>query len=1147
MAENAGDKTEDQPSPVQAKASFTILKPTPPPAQEPTSMQNNDTSASQEPVAKLTKALEGLEVEEECSDAQDMALDEFLVNALKNRQERIFLLKLDREFCSFINNPSQPQLEFPTLNGYYRMMVHKVANYFKLTRIVDPSQKIILFKTESSAIPPLRISDLAEEEDEQPVKMMKVLKRNPGRSSSGSATPDGASEPELETDSPRREGNDESSHGTNRSRVSNGRKSGAGSRHTDDQDERDGRQPSLPNSRDVSRSTSPSPSVTISNPDPNARQSGKGLRPKAKQSKTDLAAECADVRRRKSTTSNASSSSSGTVKTPVGLTRTISSSSSQDGFQSPSPGMTLTESPSNGTPSKGYDYFAPNPNPNSGSVSPMSNGPRASYTYPQSGGHKQHRNYSGPATHNGGGPGGMGYNNTQSNSGFMKGMNAPIFVPKKPYPKHGQINNHQNTNPYNNGPMPGYPSGPPNLPHTFNNNNSNSGNNHYTQQLHPNPASPWSDRSGPPGQDGPNFYVQQDAMHGSSSQPSSQGFNYPNAPNQFSQPGPSIHPSYNNQHQYHQHHLSNNHPNNHHHVSQRGGRRNQSSQPYYQHHNHPRTNPQMHNSPQHPPHHAGNFNGPPPRDDFTYNQGPQSSMRYNRGYDSNPSHPSSQQYAPDFYPTHGMSVDPSIGSNMHPGFQGHQISSGEAPQSGQRYPYNHKGPYDANWGQAPGHPAGQGYDQSNTLYNPAAQPGQGGKKPYKNYHSIPPVNQQQFSSTMGGPQNVMSQALPGVGPGGIGGNGAITHYDIERRPPKSAELFDPNGPQPSSGGGGGGQGEYGNSGRYQGSSDGGYMNGQDGLTMGGERQPQGHRGSFHGQYQSQPGAHYNQTTSQATHAPIAMNRSYSSSSSSAGYSGGNTSSPGPHAGKKNHNLLYDYSVPTMPYDGNVKSTSEADKAPALGHILEIFGYDAQDDIFEDLALPAGSKVRRLKPANKEVLGQVLVVFKNANLASEALSTFQEGKSTWMNPEAKLHFESSCPTSEEGETVKATESEEGEEQHSVESAAAAVPSTRLQHRFNVKIWTPVLVNSVTPLKATQPQLSSSPSNDSTNNNNNNNNSAGSVSSNGAAQPEDGEEKVQEDVVSGTFPSTASTAAVSSLPSPTLQRENDPGSVILDASS
>ncbi|KAG0269487.1 R3H domain-containing protein 1 [Linnemannia exigua] len=1233
MAENAGDKasrpyflagkdpittepssqtstTEDQPASVQAKAPFTILKTIPPSAQQDPAAftQTDDSSSSQEPVAKLTKALEGLEVDDDSNDTQDMALDEFLVNALKNRQERLFLLKLDQEFCSFINNPSQPQLEFPTLNGYYRMMVHKVANYFKLTRIVDASQKIILFKSDMSAIPPLRISDLAEEEDEQPVKMMKVLKRNPGRPSSGSATPDGSSEPERKpmsikereeayakararifqedgpakpkspsenselivstdspsastagADSPKREGIDESPHGAKGNRITNGKKSAAGSRQAEDQDEREGRHPSLPNSRDVSRSTSPSPSVNISGCDPSVRQVGKGLRPKAKQSKTDLAAECADVRRRKSTTSNASSSS-GTIKTPIGLARTISSSSSQDGFQSPNPGMPMTESPtvnspSSATPSKGYDYFAANPNSNSGSVSPMSNGPRASYTYPQAGAHKQQRNYSGHPNHNGGGSGGMGYNNAQSNSGFMKGMNAPVFVPKKPYPKHGQINNLQNPNPYNNGPMPGYPTGPPNSTHAFNNNsnNSNNGSNHYTQQPHLNSSLPWSERSGPPGQDGPNFYAQQDPMHGNSSQSTPQGFNYSNAPNQYSQPGSSMHTSYNNQHQF-PHHPSNNHPNNHHHTSQRGGRRGQPSQPYYQHHNHSRTHPQMHNSHQHPPHHGGNFNGPPIRDDFNYNQGPQSSMRYNRGFDGNPNHPSTQQYSPEFYPAHGMPIDPSNGPNMYPGFQGHQISPGEAP-NGQRYPYNHKGPYDTNWGQGPAHSAGQGYDQSNTLYNPLAHPMQGGKKPYKNYHSVPPVNHQQFPSTMGGPQSVMSQAIPGVGSGGIGGNGAITHYDVERRPPKSAELFDPNGPQPSGGGSGGGgggggnQGDYGGSGRYQGSSDGGYMNSQDGSMMGGERQSQGHRGSFHGQYQAQSGPHFNQVTSQPTHAPIAMNRSYSSSSSSAGYSGGNTSSPGPHAGKKNPGLMYDYSVPTMPYDSGVKSTAEADKPPALGHILEIFGYDAQDDIFPDLVLPAGSKTRRLKAANKDVQGQVLVVFKNATLASEALSTFQEGKSTWMSPDAKLHFEASTSSDgsdgagevesekkEEGSSVSAVTEADAE----VETEGEVVPSTRLQRRFDVKIWTPVLVNSVTPLKATQPQLSGSPTNDSTNNNVGAGSSCASSRSNGTGdRSENGESKELE----GASASSSAEAVLQKSSSSSSQS----GAVILDESS
>ncbi|KAF9928069.1 R3H domain-containing protein 1 [Linnemannia zychae] len=1184
MAENTGDKTEDQPSSVQAKV-LSILKPTPLHTQEPTSTLGNDNSVAQDPITKLTKSLEGVDIDEDSNDAQDMALDEFLVNALKNRQERIFLLKLDREFCSFINNPSQPQLEFPTLNGYYRMMVHKVANYFKLTRIVDQSQKIILFKTESSAIPPLRISDLAEEEDEQPVKMMKVLKRNPDRVSSGSVTPDGTSEPErkpmsikereeayarararifqedipakskspnegadpitspdasLSTttgiDSQRRESNDDISQNKN-TRSTNGKKLGSGSRYVDEQEDREGRQPSLPGSRDASRSTSPSSSVAMSSSDLSTRHTGKGLRPKAKQSKTDLAAECVDVRRRKSNTSNASSSP-GTVKTPVGLARTISSSSSQDGFQSPSPGMPLTESPSvnspsSATPSKGYDYFAPNPNSNSGSVSPMSNGHRSSYTIPQPSGHKQqHRNYNSHSGHNGGGSSGIGYsNNAQSNPGFMKGMNAPVFVPKKPYPKHGQAINHQNLNSYNNGSMSSYQTGPPNLSQTFSNNNNNntSINNTslYTQQPSHNSnnsASPWPERGGPSGQDGPNFYIQPDTMHGSPSQPSSQGFNYPNAPNQFSQPGPSV---YTNQHQYHQHHPSNNHSNNHHHISHRGGRRGQSSQPYYQHHSHARTHPQLHNSQQqHPSHHGGNFNGPSLRDDFTYNQVPQTSMRYNRGYDGNLNHPSQPQFTPEFYPSHSMS-DSSNGSNIYSGYQSHQTPSSEATQSGQRYPYNHKGPHDANWSQGPIHPAGQGYDQSNTMYNLPTQAGQGGKKPYnKGYHSVPPINQQQFLSTIGSPQNV----IPGMGPGSIGGNGTIPHYDIERRPPKSAELFDPNGPQPSSSSGGGSQGDYGNSGRHQGSVDGGYMSGQEGSMGGSDRQPQGHRGSLQGQYQSQPVLHYNQAISQPTHTPIAMNRSFSSSSS-AGYSGGNTSSPGPHAGKKNHNLIYDYSVSNMPYEGNIKSTStDTEKAPALGHILEIFGYDAQDNIFPDLALPAGSKMRQLKATSKDAPGQVLVVFKNAILASEALCAFQEGKSTWVSSESKLHFETAMSAGKDSQSVdsskKGVQEVEGGNSPELTTESITEHTTRIQQRFNVRIWTPVLVNSVTPLKAVQPQLSSSPSNDLTSSSNSANTSSNNIS--GTVRLDNSNDKDNEDGGDSTLAKDPETVTLDESP-------------------
>ncbi|KAI8603508.1 hypothetical protein EDD21DRAFT_368886 [Dissophora ornata] len=110
--------------------------------------------------------------------------------ALKKRQDRLFLLKLDRDFCNFIENTSQEELEFPWLNSYYRMMIHRSAIYFQLARKVDPLHKrITLSKTEHSAIPILRFCDLVEEEDEadekeggqsstEPsIKAIKVLKR----------------------------------------------------------------------------------------------------------------------------------------------------------------------------------------------------------------------------------------------------------------------------------------------------------------------------------------------------------------------------------------------------------------------------------------------------------------------------------------------------------------------------------------------------------------------------------------------------------------------------------------------------------------------------------------------------------------------------------------------------------------------------------------------------------------------------------------------------------------------------------------------------------------------------------------------------------------------------------------------------------
>src|ERR1700744_6110706 len=106
------------------------------------------------------------------------------------------------------------------------------------------------------------------------------------------------------------------------------------------------------------------------------------------------------------------------------------------------------------------------------------------------------------------------------------------------------------------------------------------------------------------------------------------------------------------------------------------------------------------------------------------------------------------------------------------------------------------------------------------------------------------------------PQNMM-----GVSSGGPG------QYDIDRRPPKSAELFDPDGPQPGS------VGHHPNNRSHSFHDDGGMS----------ERQFQGshHNGPNQAQYSrqvNQQQAHHQPSTSLG-HTSVGMTRTYSSSSS----------------------------------------------------------------------------------------------------------------------------------------------------------------------------------------------------------------------------------------------------------------------------
>ncbi|GAB5586586.1 hypothetical protein Unana1_01486 [Umbelopsis nana] len=102
------------------------------------------------------------------------ALDAVILAALRKPQDRLFLLKLDLEFESFINNPQRVRLDFPQMNSYQRLIVHRVATYFKLTHLFDPVRRsIYLCKNVSTEIPAVRFADLIEREEEPVVSTPK--------------------------------------------------------------------------------------------------------------------------------------------------------------------------------------------------------------------------------------------------------------------------------------------------------------------------------------------------------------------------------------------------------------------------------------------------------------------------------------------------------------------------------------------------------------------------------------------------------------------------------------------------------------------------------------------------------------------------------------------------------------------------------------------------------------------------------------------------------------------------------------------------------------------------------------------------------------------------------------------------------------
>ncbi|KAL9599193.1 MAG: hypothetical protein Q9179_003642 [Wetmoreana sp. 5 TL-2023] len=74
--------------------------------------------------------------------------DEKLLEALESPKDRLFILRLEHEIISFIQTSRDPTLDLRTPNSFYRLLAHKLADYYALTHHVDGTMSgVKLYRT----------------------------------------------------------------------------------------------------------------------------------------------------------------------------------------------------------------------------------------------------------------------------------------------------------------------------------------------------------------------------------------------------------------------------------------------------------------------------------------------------------------------------------------------------------------------------------------------------------------------------------------------------------------------------------------------------------------------------------------------------------------------------------------------------------------------------------------------------------------------------------------------------------------------------------------------------------------------------------------------------------------------------------------
>ncbi|KAF1850041.1 uncharacterized protein K460DRAFT_9778 [Cucurbitaria berberidis CBS 394.84] len=113
--------------------------------------------------------------------------DEKLIEALQSPRDRLFVVKIEQDFIDFIKDPRETEYSLPNCNTFYRMLAHRLADYYLLGHVVDTTMTgVKITRTPYCRIPPpvSQMVDPAKGASTPPVELpaRKIMRRDDGKS-----------------------------------------------------------------------------------------------------------------------------------------------------------------------------------------------------------------------------------------------------------------------------------------------------------------------------------------------------------------------------------------------------------------------------------------------------------------------------------------------------------------------------------------------------------------------------------------------------------------------------------------------------------------------------------------------------------------------------------------------------------------------------------------------------------------------------------------------------------------------------------------------------------------------------------------------------------------------------------------------------